>query len=149
MGILPWHGPLVQLRPLRPWPFAVEPADEHLYCKQKKESFIPGSLDTTITTAAPCTHRWRRRRRLRGRRGSGYSVSGALSLSSHTTSRCWGAGGAIGRSVNPISTRVGRLCPPNNTGTPGFSDLPPALLHWASVVHNLGRGQSPSYTVAL
>ena len=31
-------------------------------------------------------------------------------------------------SVNPISTRWGRLCPPNNTGTPGFSDLPTALL---------------------
>ena len=35
----------------------------------------------------------------------------------------------FGRSFNPISTRVGggRLCPPNNTGTPGFSDLPTAL----------------------
>ena len=30
-------------------------------------------------------------------------------------------------SVNPISTKGGRLCPPNNTGTPGFSDLPTAL----------------------
>ena len=28
----------------------------------------------------------------------------------------------FGRSVNPISTRVGRLSPPNNTGTPGFSN---------------------------
>ena len=39
-----------------------------------------------------------------------------------------GSGGAMtppdfGRSVNPISTRKGRLCPPH-TGTPGFSDLP-------------------------
>ena len=39
-----------------------------------------------------------------------------------------GAGGAMappdfGRSVNPISTKGGRLCPPNNTGTPEFSDL--------------------------
>ena len=34
----------------------------------------------------------------------------------------------FGRSVNPISTKGGRLCPPNNTGTPGFSDLPTALL---------------------
>ena len=25
-----------------------------------------------------------------------------------------------GRSVNPISTKGGRLCPPNNTGTPDF-----------------------------
>ena len=33
----------------------------------------------------------------------------------------------FGRSVNPISTRWGRLCPPNNIGTPGFSDLPTAL----------------------
>ena len=45
-----------------------------------------------------------------------------------------GAGDAIappdfGRSVNPISTKGGRLCPPNNTGTPGFSDLPTALEH--------------------
>ena len=36
------------------------------------------------------------------------------------------------RPVNPISTKGeggggGRLCPPNNTGTPGFSDLPAAL----------------------
>ena len=30
----------------------------------------------------------------------------------------------FGRSVNPISTSGGSLCPPNNTGTPGFSDLP-------------------------
>ena len=41
-------------------------------------------------------------------------------------------GGAEGppdfcRSVNPISTKGGRLCQPNNTGTPGFSDLPTAL----------------------
>ena len=39
-----------------------------------------------------------------------------------------GAGGAMalhfGRSVNPIASEGrGRLCPPNNTGTPGFSDL--------------------------
>jgi hypothetical protein len=43
-----------------------------------------------------------------------------------------GAGGAMappifGRSVNPISTKGGRLCLPNNTGTPEFSDLPTAL----------------------
>ena len=31
----------------------------------------------------------------------------------------------FGRSVNPISTKGGRLCSPN--GTPGFSDLPTAL----------------------
>ena len=30
-------------------------------------------------------------------------------------------------SVNPISTKGGRLYPPNNTGTPEFSDLPTAL----------------------
>jgi hypothetical protein len=34
----------------------------------------------------------------------------------------------FGRSVNPISTEGGRLCPSNNTGTPGFSDLQTALL---------------------
>ena len=33
----------------------------------------------------------------------------------------------FGRWVNPISTKGGRLCQPNNTGTPGFSDLPTAL----------------------
>ena len=43
-----------------------------------------------------------------------------------------GAGGAMApsdfeRSVNPISTKEGRLCPPNNIGNPGFSDLPKAL----------------------
>ena len=45
-----------------------------------------------------------------------------------------GAGGAMappnfGRSVNPISTKGGRLCPPYNTGTPEFSD-PPTALHF-------------------
>ena len=30
----------------------------------------------------------------------------------------------FGRSVNPIATKGGRLCPPNNNGTSGFSDLP-------------------------
>ena len=35
----------------------------------------------------------------------------------------------FGTSVNPISTREGgRLCPSNSAGTPGFSDLPMALL---------------------
>ena len=42
------------------------------------------------------------------------------------------AGGAMappnfGRSVNPILIKGGRLCPPNNTGTRKFSDLPTAL----------------------
>ena len=32
------------------------------------------------------------------------------------------------RSVNPISTREGRLCPHITIGIPGFSDLPTALL---------------------
>ena len=49
-----------------------------------------------------------------------------------------GAGGAMaspdfGRSVNPISTKGGRLCPQNNTGTPGFSDLPTALYFHADL----------------
>ena len=38
------------------------------------------------------------------------------------------------RSVNTISTKGGRLCPSNTTGTPGFSDLPTAL----NVVTKLG-----------
>ena len=29
--------------------------------------------------------------------------------------------------INPISTKGGRLCSPNNTCTPGFSDLPTTL----------------------
>ena len=33
----------------------------------------------------------------------------------------------FGRSVNPITTKGGRLCPPNNTGIPGCSNLPTAL----------------------
>ena len=33
----------------------------------------------------------------------------------------------FGRSVNPISARGARLCPPNNTATSRFSDLPKAL----------------------
>ena len=34
----------------------------------------------------------------------------------------------LGRSVNPISTRGDRLCPPNYySGTPVFLDLPTAL----------------------
>ena len=51
-----------------------------------------------------------------------------------------GAGGAMahfGRSVNPITTKWGRLCPPNNTGTPGFSNLPTALKVMLGVVHKL------------
>ena len=43
-----------------------------------------------------------------------------------------GVGGAMapldfGRSVNPISTKGDRLCPANDTVTPGFSDLPTTL----------------------
>ena len=39
-----------------------------------------------------------------------------------------GAGGAMERpDFNPISIKGGRLCLPNHTGTPGFSDLPTAL----------------------
>ena len=37
-------------------------------------------------------------------------------------------GSAGGAMAPPDSGRsVGRLCPPNNTGTPSFSDLPKAL----------------------
>ena len=42
--------------------------------------------------------------------------------------RLWRCRGChFGKSVNPISTKGGSLCPLNNTGTPGFSDLPTAL----------------------
>ena len=50
-----------------------------------------------------------------------------------------GAGGAMAppdfcRSVNPISTREGgRLCPSNNTGTPGFLDLTKVLIESAII----------------
>ena len=50
-----------------------------------------------------------------------------------------GAGGSMaplnfGRSVNPLSIKRGRLCPPNNTGTPEFSDLPTALANMLLIV---------------
>ena len=42
--------------------------------------------------------------------------------------RPWGSPGVappdFDRSVNPISTKGGSLCPPNDAGTLGFSDLP-------------------------
>ena len=38
-----------------------------------------------------------------------------------------GAPPDFGRSVKPISTKGGRLCPQNNTGIPGFSDLSTVL----------------------
>ena len=41
----------------------------------------------------------------------------------------------FGRSVNPISTRGGRLCPPNNTGILRFSDLPTALYCWCAALN--------------
>ena len=42
----------------------------------------------------------------------------------------------FGISVNPIPIGGGgRLCPPNNTGPPGFSDLPPALGLCSEVGH--------------
>ena len=41
----------------------------------------------------------------------------------------------FGRSVYPISIKGGRLCPPKNTGTPGFSDFPTAL--YFTVLHEL------------
>ena len=53
------------------------------------------------------------------------------------------AGGAMvppnfGRSVNPISTRGGgRLYLPNNTGTPGFSDLSTALPECCTKVYRM------------
>ena len=53
-------------------------------------------------------------------------------LCKYQACRPWVCGCAManpdfGRSVNPISTRGDRLCPPNSTGTPKFSDLPTAL----------------------
>ena len=49
----------------------------------------------------------------------------------------------FGRPLNPISAKGGTLFPPNNTGTPGFSDLPTALImffilscfQWKTYVH--------------
>ena len=42
-----------------------------------------------------------------------------------------GAGDAMAPTdqltLSQVSTKGGRLCPPNNTGTPGISDLPTAL----------------------
>ena len=70
--------------------------------------------------------------------GSSSSINKSIPFSFHFLNRVlrgvfpMGAGGAMappdfGRSVNPISTTGGRLCPPNSTGTPGFSDLSTAL----------------------
>ena len=57
------------------------------------------------------------------------SIFGAT-CEAHRPSRGVVPGGApdFGRSVNPISTRGVRLCPPKNTDIPGFSALPTALL---------------------
>ena len=61
-----------------------------------------------------------------------------------------GAGGAMappdfGRPVNPISAKGGRLFPPNNTGTPGFSDLPTALHYHSSIVLSTSKwGLAPT-----
>ena len=54
-----------------------------------------------------------------------------------------GTGGAMappdfGRSVYPNSAKGGgQICPPNNTGTPGFSDLPTALTVNTNQLHCL------------
>jgi hypothetical protein len=53
-----------------------------------------------------------------------------------------GARGAMtppdfGVSVNPISTMGDKLCPPNITGTPGFSDLPTVLIVIDAIKSNL------------
>ena len=53
-----------------------------------------------------------------------------LTVSSAQACRpCAMASPDLDRLVNPISTKGGRLCPPNNTGIPGFSDLPTALVY--------------------
>ena len=57
--------------------------------------------------------------------------------------RC--AGGTMappdfGRSVNPISTKGSRLCPPNNTCNPVFSDLPTVLTFTGELVGRSGLG---------
>ena len=41
--------------------------------------------------------------------------------------------------ADQISTKGGRLCPPNNTGTPGFSDLPTALKPTTRLNHKQKR----------
>ena len=57
-------------------------------------------------------------------------IQHALQLLRGVVPRCAGSAMAppdFSRSVNPISTSGCRLCSPNNTGIPGFSDLPTAL----------------------
>jgi hypothetical protein len=53
------------------------------------------------------------------------------------------------RSVNPISTRWGRFFSPNNTGTPGFSDLPKTLNYISYVcikyASKMSRTNGPRY----
>ena len=48
-----------------------------------------------------------------------YVINGSVGGVVPGTPRC--------RTVDPSLTSEGRLCPPDNTGTPGFSDLPTAL----------------------
>ena len=53
----------------------------------------------------------------------------------------------FGRSVNPISNRVGRLCPHITIGTPKFSDLPTALP--IENERKIGRGQYSNRTLLI
>ena len=56
----------------------------------------------------------------------------------------------FGRSVNPISTRGGgRLCLLNNTGNPGFSDLPTALLRTTQWDQNFGESAFNRYNLMI
>ena len=48
----------------------------------------------------------------------------------------------FGRSINPISTKGGRLCPPKNTATLRLSDIPTALpvgvqQRWSKMGHGV------------
>ena len=52
----------------------------------------------------------------------------------------------FGRSVNPISTTKGRLCPANNTGTPRIfrpSDSPAVSVGWSAMPNTLRNIQQP------
>ena len=51
----------------------------------------------------------------------------------------------FGRSVNPMSTKGGRSCPPNDTGAPGFSDLPTALIWAAATLKELVQCQNKKF----
>ena len=71
-----------------------------------------------------------------------HTINFVIKLISYRPVASGGAGGALaspvfGRSIHPISTRVGTLSPPITTSPPGFSDLATALQNFRRHVDHL------------